>query len=132
MLVKREVQPVGAQAVHATGSEHRDSFSAPFQLFAVAVTLDVGRAVVTLRGELDLMSTGALIACFAGISPAINEVVLDLAELDFIECSGLRAIIAMTHAAAERGGSLSIRSARPQLQRLLDLVNFEQLVASHS
>jgi anti-anti-sigma factor len=132
MRVERKTQPAGARAAPATGSESRDGFLAPFQLFAAAVTLDAGRAVVTLHGELDLMNTGALAACFAGISPAVNEVVLDLAELDFIECCGLRAIVAATRAAAERGGSLSIRAPRPHLRRLLDLVNFEQLVASHS
>ncbi len=85
-----------------------------------------------LRGELDLMSVAALVDCFARIAAPIHEVVLDFAELDFIECAGLHAIAAATQVTVARGGSWSIRSPRPQLQRLLDLVNFEQIVANHS
>jgi anti-anti-sigma factor len=95
------------------------------------VHLDADRAVVLLRGELDLMSVAVLVDCFAGRAPAVEEVVLDFTELDFIECSGLNAIAAATQAAAQ-GGSLSIRFPRPQSQRLLNLVNFERIVANHS
>jgi anti-anti-sigma factor len=96
------------------------------------VHLDADRAVVMLRGELDLMSVAALVDCFAGIAPPVDEVVLDLAELDFIECSGLHAIAAGAQAAAALGASLSIRSPCPQPQRLLDLVNVERIVANPS
>ena len=57
---------------------------------------------------------------------------LDFAELDFIECAGLHAIAAATQATVAHGGSWSIRSPRPQLRRLLNLVNFEQILANHS
>jgi hypothetical protein len=79
------------------------------------------------------MSVGVLVDCFAGIAPAINEMMLDFAELDFIECSRTaRGRAVTTQAMAERRGTLRIRSPRPRSQRLLNLVNFEQLVASNS
>jgi anti-sigma B factor antagonist len=132
MLVEHKTQTTGVRATSATWSGARNGFSAPPQLFSAAVHLDADRAVVTLRGELDLMSVAALVDCFAGIMPAVNEIVLDFAALDFIECSGLHAIAAATHTAVAHGGSLSICSLRQQSQRLLDLVNFEQIVASYS
>ena len=131
MLAERKTQPTGRPAAPATGAGTHSGCLVP-QLFSVAVHLDADRAVVTLRGELDLMRVADLVDCLAGIMPAVNEIALDFAELEFIECSGLHAIAAATHMAMAHGCSLSIRSPRPQSQRLLDLVNFEQIVASYS
>jgi anti-anti-sigma factor len=130
MLAESKTQLTGGRAAPAIGTGTRGGFLAPPPLFSVAVHLDADRAVVALRGELDLMGVAALVDCFAGIMPAVNEIVLDFAELEFIECSGLHAIAAATHMAMAHGCSLSIRSLRPQSRRLLDLVNFEQIVAS--
>ena len=81
-----------------------------------------------LNGELDVASIAILIDCFMGIASAIEEVVLDLIELDFIDGSGLSAIAVVAQQIAAYGGSVSIRSPRPQIQRLLDLVDFKQIV----
>jgi anti-anti-sigma factor len=132
MLVERKTQTAGGWAVPGTGLGARGGFSAPPQLFSAAVHLDADRAVVMLRGELDLMGAAVLVDCFAGIMPATHEILLDFAELDFIDCSGLRALATATHMVMAHGCSLGIRSLRPQSQRLLDLVNFEQIVASYS
>jgi anti-anti-sigma factor len=132
MRVEHTTQPAGGRAAPATGLDARSGFQTLPQLFTAAVQLDADRAVVTLRGELDLMSVTVLVDCFAGIALPIHEVVLDFAELDFIECAGLHAIAAATHAVVAHGGSLSIRSPRPQPQRLLNSINFEQIGASYS
>jgi anti-anti-sigma factor len=131
MPVERKTQPIGRLAAPATGAGTGGGFLAPPQLFSAAVQLEADRAVVALRGELDLMSVADLVDCFAGIAPAVKEMVLDFAGLEFIECRGLHAIVAATHTVRAHGGSVSIRSLRPQSQRLLDLANFEQMVASH-
>jgi anti-anti-sigma factor len=66
---------------------------------------------------------------FHGIACAVEKLVLDFAELDFIDGSGLHAIAAACQQVTARGGSVSIRSSRPQIQRLLELVDFKQIVA---
>jgi anti-anti-sigma factor len=132
MRVERTIQPPCGCAAPAAGLDARSGFPALPQPFTAAVRFDADRAVVILRGELDLMSVAALVDCFARIAAPIHEVVLDFAELDFIECAGLHAIAAATHAKVAPGGSWNIRSSRPQLQRLLNLVNFEEIVANHS
>jgi anti-anti-sigma factor len=132
MLVEHKTQPIGSFAAPATGVGTGGGFLAPPERFSAAVRLEADRAVVALRGELDLMSVAELVDCFAGIVPAVNEMVLDFAGLEFIECRGLHAIVAATSTVMAHGGSVSIRSLRPQSQRLLDLANFEQMVASYS
>jgi anti-anti-sigma factor len=130
--MEHTTQTAGVHLAPETGSKARDSLPVSSQLFTAAVQRSADRAVVVLRGELDLMSVGALVDCLAEIAYAVKEVVLDFAELDFIECSGLNAIAAATQALAAHGGSLSIRCPCQQAQRLLDLVNFEQIVAEPS
>jgi anti-anti-sigma factor len=131
MRVEHTIQPACGRAAPAAGLDARSGFPTLPQPFTAAVRLDADRAVVMLRGELDLMSVAALVDCFARIAAPIHEVVLDFAELDFIECAGLHAIAAATRAKVAHGGSWSIRSPRPQLRRLLNLVNFEQIVGNH-
>jgi anti-anti-sigma factor len=134
MRVEHTIRPPRGRAAPAAGVDARSGFPALPQPFAAAVRLDADRAIVTLRGELDLMSVAALVDCFARIAAPIHEVVLDFAELDFAECAGLHATATATATQAKvaHGGSWSIRYPRPQLQRLLNLVNFEQIVANHS
>ena len=131
MRVEHTIQPPCGHAAPVAGLDARGGFPSLPQPFTAAVRLDADRAVVMLCGELDLMSVAALVDCFSRIAAPIHEVVLDFAELDFIECVGLHAIAAATQAKMAHGGSWSIRFPHPQLQRLLNLVNFEQIVANH-
>jgi anti-anti-sigma factor len=87
-----------------------------------------------LHGELDvggieILIDSILIDCFMGVAFAVEQVVLDFAELDFIDGSGLHAIAAISQQVTAGGGSVSIRSPRPQIQRILELVDFKQIVA---
>jgi anti-anti-sigma factor len=91
--------------------------------FGLTVSLDAARAVVMLRGELDLMSSPALVAHLKAL--AVQEVVLDFSELDFIDCSSLRIIVWLAGTTA----SVVIHNPLPQARRLLNLARFEQIVA---
>ena len=134
MLVEHEAQPAVSDAVVATGSNARQDlrvWSTPFTAFA---HLEGDRAIIMLNGELDMASIAILIDsilidCFVGIAFVVEEVVLDFAGLDFIDGSGLRAIAAAAQQVTDYGGSVSIRSPRPQIQRLLEIVDFRQVVA---
>ncbi|HTA97348.1 MAG TPA: STAS domain-containing protein [Solirubrobacteraceae bacterium] len=132
MLVE-QIQPVAPDAVVAIGSDSRNDFLASPQPFTAFAHLEGDRAIVMLNGELDMASIAILIDsilidCFVGVAFAVEEVVLDFAELDFIDGSGLHAIAAAALQVTAYGGSMSIRSPRPQVQRLLDLVDFKQIV----
>jgi anti-anti-sigma factor len=128
MQVEDETRPAGQRVAVATRSDARNDFRAPPPPFTAFAHLEGDKATVKLHGELDLASIAILIDCFAGIAFAVKEVVLDFAELDFIDCCGLRAIADAAPQVTAYGGSVSIRSPRPQVQRLLELVDFKQIV----
>jgi anti-anti-sigma factor len=78
--------------------------------------------VLVLRGELDPHTAPRLGDELDKVrSEGNDKIVLDLAELGFIDSSGLRVIIGAHKAAATDGGSLALRSPSPMARRLLDI-----------
>ncbi|WAZ19511.1 STAS domain-containing protein [Streptomyces cinnabarinus] len=78
--------------------------------------------VVVLRGELDLQSTllltAGLDALTAGPRP---DVVLDLRDVSFVDCSGLNALCRTRARALTRHGRIRLVTDDPRLLRLLHL-----------
>ncbi|HTB50637.1 MAG TPA: STAS domain-containing protein [Solirubrobacteraceae bacterium] len=134
MFVEHEAQPAVPDTAVATGSNARYDLRASPLPFTAFAHLEGDRAIVILNGELDMASIAILIDsilidCFVGTAFAVEEVVLDFAELDSIDGSGLLAIAAAAQQVTAHGGAVSIRSPRLQIQRLLELVDFKQIAA---
>jgi anti-anti-sigma factor len=70
--------------------------------FSISTSERDGRAVVVVRGELDLATAPDLDAALIELQEVKQDVVLDLRELAFMDSTGLRVIVA-AHARAEEG-----------------------------
>lgn len=82
--------------------------------------------VITMRGELDIASTGALEACYGELDFAsVREVVLDLTLLDFIDVAGVRAVLAFEAACRRSTTLLTIIPGRRVVQRIFQLADAE-------
>jgi anti-sigma B factor antagonist len=91
--------------------------------FSIGVAQEGNRTVLSLSGELDLATVGELEEALDGRLGAGEDVVVDLRTLDFMDSSGVRALVA-GHAAAQEGdGSLVI--VRPpqgsEVDRVIDV-----------
>jgi anti-sigma B factor antagonist len=88
------------------------------------------RVVVTLAGELDLVGAPELENAAAPPARAGQYVVLDLRKLEFMDSSGVRAVVAINSAAGEGGGRLSIvpGSADGPVGRLLTLSGLDRVL----
>ena len=76
--------------------------------------------VVRLRGELDLAGVGQLEGtAFRLLDAGAERVVLDLAELEFLDVSGVNALLGLDRAAKAQGGRLVLRHPRPQARKVL-------------
>lgn len=84
------------------------------------VGLDV--QTVYLAGELDLCSNAEATAAFTLAVGAGLPIVVDLTDLDFMDCGGYRAIVAARHAAEQHGITLTITRAHGVPARLLSLL----------
>ena len=76
--------------------------------FAVDVEEQAGRTVLTLRGELDLATVGELEDALENRLAAGEHVVVDLRSLEFMDSSGVRALVSGHKAAQDGSGALTI------------------------
>jgi anti-sigma B factor antagonist len=75
-----------------------------------------------LRGELDLASAGQLETSIAELcTDGATEVVLEMAELSFMDSTGLRSLLVSQELCAVNECTLLLSELSPQVQRLLDL-----------
>lgn len=125
MRLRPEAHRTEQSPVHV----HAGRADRPPPLFSAEVRLDGGRAVLSIGGELDLMSVPVLLACVATLSADVEDVVLDLGELRFIDASGLHAIDASAQRLRTAGGRLVVRAPQPPVRRIFDLLGFERTVS---
>ena len=91
--------------------------------FAIEIEQRAGRTILNLSGELDLATVGELEDALTQRLEAREDVVIDLRSLQFMDSSGVRALVA-GHAAAQNGhGSLVIVRAQrgSEVDRVIDV-----------
>jgi anti-sigma B factor antagonist len=91
--------------------------------FSIDVARDAGRTVLSLRGELDIATVGELETAISEGLAGGEQLVVDLRELEFMDSTGVRALVS-GHAAAQEGdGSLVIVRARTgtEVDRVIDI-----------
>lgn len=76
--------------------------------FSVTVVEDGDRTVIAVRGELDLATAPPLEDALLPPLGGGADVALDLRELDFMDYTGVRVIVAAHLAASDGGGSLTV------------------------
>jgi anti-anti-sigma factor len=88
----------------------------------VSVTKDGGRAVINLSGELDMETRRELLACVAEqMAQGNRHVVLDLAEVTFIDSQGLAAFVLARDQVSVEFGTLRLRGLTRTATRLLEM-----------
>ena len=96
--------------------------------FSISVTEQGGRAVVAITGELDLATAPDLEAVVLERLDAGQSVVIDLRELQFMDSSGLRVLIAAHTRANEGAGEFAIVRPREgsEVAKILAIAGVEQ------
>jgi anti-sigma B factor antagonist len=95
-------------------------------LLEVIEVRDAGRVRVRLRGELDLAGAPTLSERLRGLHERGEPVLLDLDELEFIDMSGLRALLAAAEEASNDGWSFAVTRGSAQVRRLVGLVRLDR------
>jgi anti-sigma B factor antagonist len=89
-----------------------------------------GRTVrVRLRGELDVASRDDFKSCLdSTLSEPLDNLVLDLADLTFIDSIGLKGIFDLCNRASKEGFALTVVPGGRQVQRAFNLSGLDQLI----
>jgi anti-anti-sigma factor len=103
----------------------------PERLLITRTTTEDGVCVVTLAGEVDLDGSAQLRDVLVSGLQGARGAVVDLAEVGFMDSSGINAFIA-AHQAAEAGGNwLRLAAPRPAVRRVLQLVGVDTLITCY-
>ena len=98
--------------------------------FSISISDRHGRAVVVIRGELDLATAPDLEAALQERLDAGQDVVVDLRELDFMDSTGLRVLVA-AHTRVE-GTEQRFLIVRPRpgapIERILAIAGVERVL----
>ena len=84
---------------------------------------DGARAVVVVRGEVDVATCPALDRLVAGLTTP--EIVLDLAEVTFMASSGLASLLRADRRARELGGRLLLRAPSRAVVDVLQMTHLD-------
>jgi anti-sigma B factor antagonist len=92
----------------------------------VALTFRGGVARLALAGELDLACVPRFEALAASAFVMADRCLIDLAELEFVDSSGIRALLRARRRALESGATLELANATPAIARVLAEAGVEQ------
>jgi anti-anti-sigma factor len=80
-----------------------------------------GCVVIALRGELDVCTAAVVVRALTALAAAGARIVVDLAELAFMDCYSLSELMAVRAQARRAGGDLVLAGPQPAVLRLLVL-----------
>jgi anti-sigma B factor antagonist len=85
---------------------------------------------VVLTGELDLASAPQLRSTLADLAGGgIVHVIVDVANLGFIDSTGIGILVADFKRLTSNGGSLAVRNAGPRIYRIFEMTGLIDLLA---
>lgn len=91
-----------------------------------------GMGVVALAGELDRTTSAELDGCLQRVRLPGDHLVMDLAELSFMDSSGLHVVLACARACAADGANLHLAAARGGPARVLTITGVEERLPCHA
>jgi anti-sigma B factor antagonist len=96
--------------------------SRPAPPFRLSVSAATDPAVVSLEGELDLAAAPELRECLVRLTEGgATDIVLDVAQLAFIDSTGLSVLVMALNRSRAVGGSTVLRHPSPSIMRLLEI-----------
>jgi anti-sigma B factor antagonist len=97
------------------------------EIFDLSISQHNGFSIVRMSGELDLASSDRLSELLADLSD--QTVVVDLAELTFIDSSGIAALVAAKDRLQTAGRELVLTRPQANVDRVLEMTGLEEWIS---
>lgn len=105
----------------AGGAEHGDDFN-------LSTDESADGPVLHIEGEVDVYTSPALRdELYRLIDAGAKRVVIDLADMDFIDSSGLGVFVGALKRIRERSGDLELRAMQPSTRKVLEITGLTQV-----
>ena len=95
---------------------------------AITVRYADGVASVFVYGELDVATSADLRARLLEAIPVTRTIVVDLAELGFIDSTGIGVLVGAAKRLAAEGGEIRLRGVRPKTMRVFEVTGVDRIV----
>jgi len=96
----------------------------------IAVSIEGEHLVISLAGEVDLSNAGVLTtAISAATSESDAAVLIDIAEVSFVDSAFLRTVVLCQQALARHGISVKVRNPNEQARRVFEITHLTELLA---
>jgi anti-sigma B factor antagonist len=110
-----------------------DAEGRPQMAFMELITRECdGQVVVSLRGELDVADAASVAAALARVAACTRQVIVDLEGLEFIDSSGLAALVRARKHARLAGGDLLLAAPQRQVLRVLAVTRLADVFSVHA
>ena len=96
------------------------------------ISLPTGAVLVTLRGELDMAVEATMRDHFTHVVRQSPHLLVDMGQVEFIDCAGLNALLWGRERALAQGGSFGLVAPSPAVRRLLQLARVEDAFPVHA
>jgi anti-sigma B factor antagonist len=88
----------------------------------LSVRYDGVRATIQVGGEIDLATCPQLQAVLVELlDRGCHQLIVDLEQVSFLDCAGIRVLVDVRRRVREHGGSLELVRPRPLVRRILAL-----------
>lgn len=87
--------------------------------FRIDERQDDGRLTIAPAGELDVMTVPELERRVRELPPAVQELVIDLREVSFIDSSGIRALLLASESCRQQDVELSVMQGAGQVAQVM-------------
>ncbi|MFI1958291.1 STAS domain-containing protein [Streptomyces althioticus] len=89
-------------------------------------------AVIVVSGDVDLHTAPLLrVEALTAMTRGARHLVLDMAEVDFVDSTGLSTLIVLLYATQEAGGSLRVARVPERLVRMVTMTGIAELLPLH-
>jgi len=129
-VTNRDSRPriAAAEASGLSRDEGLGQLPAGNQDLVIQVRRGPGYVLVTLAGEIDIVTATPLRERLSALAADGGQVVADLEQLSFIDAAGLGALATAARQAAACGGRLHVVCARRQTRQLFQLTGLDRAV----
>lgn len=94
----------------------------------IDVARDGGIAIIRLTGELDAYTSGRFREVMIDtISTGAEHLLINLANVEYIDSSGLGALVGGLKRISERNGRMVIVASRPQVRKVFEITGLEKV-----
>ena len=98
--------------------------------FDMRTKTEGSKTIIDLVGDLDFHTARQLREKLIELnSEGVTDVILDLAELDFIDSSGLSVLVAALKRLRNQGGDLVLQSVSDQTRRVLEVSGLSRVLS---